>query len=257
MNRRQVARAAWPLTAILAFAAPLEARQRHVVDPPTPPSHLEVFDQVLPDLWRFISWDTAMVLGLGGEAALVAHSFDDHFKQEVATNAQFNASLQPGSKYGAFAYTLSGSYALYAVGLLSHQTHMTVAGADLVRAQIVSQLWVQAVKFTVQRERPDGSNSVSFPSGHSAAGFALASTLSRHYGWKAGVPAYAGAAYIGFSRIHDNKHYLSDVVFGAAMGVAGARTVMLSRGRYGAVIAPTPVPKGLAVMVSLRPAARH
>ena len=101
-----------------------------------------------------------------------------------------------------------------------------------MRAQILSQAYVQAIKFTVQRERPDGSNSVSFPSGHSASAFATATVLQRHYGWKVGVPAAVLAAYVATARVHDNKHYLSDVVFGAAMGIAAQRTVTLHSRRY-------------------------
>ena len=130
---------------------------------------------------------------------------------------------------------------------------MAVVGADLVRGQIVSQAWTQALKFTVLRERPDGSNQQSFPSGHAAGGFAAASVLARHYGWKAAVPAYLGASYIAASRVHDNRHYLSDVIFGSAMGIAGQRTVTLHAGRYGISFAPSAGPRRVGVMVFVRP----
>jgi len=48
---------------------------------------------------------------------------------------------------------------------------------------------VQALTFTVQRTRPDGSDNSSFPSGHSASAFATTGVLQHHYGWKVGVPA--------------------------------------------------------------------
>jgi hypothetical protein len=112
---------------------------------------------------------------------------------------------------------------------------------------------VQAIKFSVQRERPDASNSHSFPSGHSASAFATASVLQRHYGWKVGVPATLVAAYVAMSRVHDNRHYLSDVIFGSAMGIAGQRTVMLHAGRYGLSFAPSVGPGSASVMVALRP----
>ena len=128
---------------------------------------------------------------------------------------------------------------------------LAVVGADLVRAQMVTQLWVQALKFTVQRERPDGSNDVSFPSGHAAGAVAVAGVVGRHYGWKVGIPAYVGATYVAAARVHDNKHYLSDVVFGAAMGLAGARTVVLKAGRYGVQVAPAVAPGGVALGVTV------
>src|SRR6185436_13866001 len=111
-------------------------------------------------------------------------------------------------------------------------------GGDIMRAQLLSQLYVQTLKYTVRRERPDQSNNLSFPSGHSASAFATAGVLQRHYGWKVGVPATVVAAYVATARVHDNKHYLSDVIFGAAMGIASERTVTLHAGRYGVTLIP-------------------
>jgi membrane-associated phospholipid phosphatase len=53
----------------------------------------------------------------------------------------------------------------------------------------------------------------------------------RHYGWKAGLPAYALAAGIGLSRIEANRHHLSDVVAGAALGTIVGRTVTRVNGQ--------------------------
>jgi len=49
--------------------------------------------------------------------------------------------------------------------------------------------------------------------------------VERHYGWKAGLPAYGLAAAMGYSRIVRDKHYLSDVVAGAALGSLVGLTV--------------------------------
>ena len=222
----------------------------HIVEPEAAPSFGALFREVPRDLWRFVSLDTAAVLGAGGGAALIVP--DDtatHIQRDQGTDA-----FSPGSTYGAFAVMLGGSFAVYGVGRLAGHTHTAVVGADLIRGQIVSQLWVQALKFTVQRERPDGSNDRSFPSGHAAGGFAAATVLARHYGWKAAIPAYLGATYIAAARVHDNRHYLSDVTFGAAMGIAGGRTVMLKAGRYGVKVAPALTPGGVALGVTVVPA---
>lgn len=216
----------------------------HLVEPATTPSHRAVLKEVAPDLWRFLSLDTAVVLGIGSATATLASVWDKDVDAAIRTNAAFNNALEPGSKFGAFAYMLAGSYGVYLAGRAADRPHIAVVGADLFRSQITTQLWVQGIKFTARRVRPDGSNDVSFPSGHSAAGFAVAAVLTRHYGWKAAVPSVLGAAYIGAARIHDNKHYLSDVTFGAAMGFAGARTVMLSHGRYNVHLEPAIGPGG-------------
>src|SRR5436190_2211768 len=73
------------------------------------------------------------------------------------------------------------------------------AGRDLVRAQISAASFTYAIKYAVDRQRPNGDPR-SFPSGHAAASFATATVLQEHYGWKLGLPAYAMAAYVAGER---------------------------------------------------------
>jgi len=74
------------------------------------------------------------------------------------------------------------------------------------------------LKFLVARERPDGGDNNSFPSGHTSVAFQGASFIHFRYGWEKGLPAYAGATFVAFSSVHSDKHYLGDVVAGAALG---------------------------------------
>ena len=76
------------------------------------------------------------------------------------------------------------------------------------------------IKYVVGRERPDKSNKRSFPSGHTSNSFLTATVAQEIYGSTVGVPAYLMATLSGLSRIQDNKHYLSDVIFGATLGIA-------------------------------------
>ena len=223
---------------------------------PKVPSLGAVFREVPGDLWHFISWDTATVLGIGGGAAAIGHIWDDDFADELETNVSLNDAMAPGETVGAFTvHTLFG-VGLYTTGWFAKKDRLARVGGDIMRAQILSQVYVQAIKYTVQRERPDQSNSVSFPSGHSASAFATAGVLQRHYGWKVGVPATAVAAYVATSRVHDNRHYLSDVIFGAAMGIAAQRTVTLHSGSYGLTVAPTGGRSAAGIVVTVNPASR-
>ena len=141
----------------------------------------------------------------------------------------------------------------YGTGWLADKGRLAQVGGDIMRAQLLGQAYTQALKFTVGRERPDGSNSQSFPSGHSASAFATATVLQRYYGWWVGVPATVAAGYVATARVHDNKHYLSDVIFGGAVGIAAQRTVMLRSGRYGFALNAAALPGGAGVSVSVRP----
>jgi len=76
------------------------------------------------------------------------------------------------------------------------------------------------IKSTIPEERPDGSDERSFPWGHASMSFAAAATLHKRNGWEFGLPAHAVAAFVGLARVKADKHYVHDVIVGAAIGEA-------------------------------------
>jgi membrane-associated phospholipid phosphatase len=78
-----------------------------------------------------------------------------------------------------------------------------------------------ALKYSFPEERPDGGN-LSFISGHTSAAFSGATFIQRRYGWKYGIPAYLGAAFVGWSRVESGRHHTDDVLRGAALGILSA-----------------------------------
>ncbi len=74
------------------------------------------------------------------------------------------------------------------------------------------------LKVSIDKKRPDGG-SQSFPSGHTSVAFQGATFMNQRYGWKYGIPAYIGATFVGWSRVHSDKHDTSDVLCGAAIGI--------------------------------------
>lgn len=155
----------------------------------------------------------------------------------------------PGKYIGDTPAQIAFSIGTYAVGRIFDQPKTAHLGMDLVQAQILAELLVQPLKFAVGRERPDGSNHQSFASGHAAVTFATATVIERHLGWRKSILAYAIASYVATSRLHDNRHYLSDVVFGAAVGSIAGRTVVHHPADYWAVM-PIAVPGGVALQVT-------
>ncbi|WP_313504371.1 phosphatase PAP2 family protein [Kaistella carnis] len=93
--------------------------------------------------------------------------------------------------------------------------------AILVKGQLVNLGLVYMLKKSLKETRPDGT-AYSFPSGHTANVFAGATMLAIEYGehhkW---VPyaAYGVATTVGAMRMINNKHYISDVLFGAGLGI--------------------------------------
>jgi PAP2 superfamily protein len=92
----------------------------------------------------------------------------------------------------------------------------------------------QAMKNAFNRTRPQykysseifslsRANTKSFPSGHTTMAFATATTLTLEYKkWYIAVPAYAWATGVAYSRMYEGKHYPSDVLAGAVLGVGSA-----------------------------------
>ena len=77
-----------------------------------------------------------------------------------------------------------------------------------------------AIKSLSQRQRPDGSNNYSFPSGHTSNSFLAAELFNQIEGMTSSIPFYLLSINTALSRINDKKHFLSDVVFGAAIGIS-------------------------------------
>jgi hypothetical protein len=115
---------------------------------------------------------------------------------------------------------------MFTAGRLSGEGRFRAMTYDMLDASMINVVYFQSIKAIVRRERPNGSNNQSFPSGHTSNAFALATVAERHYGWRAGVPAYLLAATMGASRMKQDMHYFSDVVAGATLGYIVGRTVV-------------------------------
>jgi hypothetical protein len=229
------------------------ARERRATGRAAMPGMAEPFRQYVGDLGRFISADTFRVVGVGGSLALAAHHWDGHTMTEAREHLGSQTGLfAAGNIGGQFVLQAGVGYATMAIGKATGEAKVAWLGADLVRAQLLSQTIVQGLKYSAGRTRPDGSNDLSFPSGHTATATATASVLQRYFGWKAGVPAYAFAAYVGSARIASDKHHLSDVMMGAAIGIAAGRTVTLGLAREKFDVGITPTVGGAAVMFTRR-----
>jgi membrane-associated phospholipid phosphatase len=186
------------------------------------------FKLVAGDFKNFFSKDTARVMSYFAIAAVAAAPWD-----REGVNNGFNIPttvFQGGNIAGTFAFQFGAGFATYGLGRSFGNDKAVVVGRDIVRAQILSQVLVQGMKMTIRRERPDGSNNLSFPSGHAASAFATAGVLHKYYGWEVGVPAYAFGSYVALARMSWNKHHATDVVMGAGFGLASARTVTMSMG---------------------------
>jgi len=204
---------------------------------------------------------TWVILGIGGAAAGLAHPADASLNARLVGSKAAERFWVPGHIVGSDYVQVGTAVGLYVIGryVMPHAqgepktNKLSHLGFDLLRAQIVSEAFTEGIKVAVRRDRPTG-NCCAFPSGHAAATFATAAVLERHIGYRLAWPTLAIATYVATSRLHDNVHYLSDVVFGAALGTATGWTVVGTHGRTDYTLAPTPIRGGIMVAIVRTPA---
>lgn len=93
-------------------------------------------------------------------------------------------------------------------------------GAIMLTKSLVTQgVVVWSGKQIAGKFRPQGTSTESYPSGHTAAAFTGASFLYTRYGRAYGIPAYALAAFTGYSRVVADAHHVDDVLSGMSVGL--------------------------------------
>lgn len=140
---------------------------------------------------------------------------------------------------------LGGDVLMVALPLTALTASYTLDDAE-GRSQLLWSVGTTAVvthatKRLVGKERPDGSDNLSFPSGHTSAAFSGAAFLAKRYGWDIGVPAYLAASFVGYSRVQADKHDWWDVAAGAGLAI-GVNELLVSKqsdSDLSAFIAPT------------------
>lgn len=145
--------------------------------------------------------------------------------------------------------------AVYALNIAGVKGKNNLVDASLIygMSHLIGQvLIVSNVKKLTNIMRPDSSNRLSFPSGHTAQAFISAEFLRREYQdvspWY-GVAGYAVAVGTGFLRMYNNKHWLNDVIAGAGVGILSTRIsywlypklkqTFIGKWKGGTMIAPT------------------
>ena len=173
-----------------------------------------------------LSRDNIAPFLLGGVATGAASFLDDDARSAATGQLGWSDTFETA---GGPVYSTLFVAGMFTAGRLAHGTRFRAMTYDMLDAAIVTFAYTEVLKLAVGRERPNGQDNKSFPSGHTSNAFAMASVAQGHYGWKLGVPAYLLAGLMGASRIHEDKHWLSDVVAGAALGwVVGCTVVRVN-----------------------------
>jgi membrane-associated phospholipid phosphatase len=127
---------------------------------------------------------------------------------------------------GVFALSLAGKKGLNHW----HREAINWSAGMLIMSTIVNSL-----KYSTKILRPDGTSYNSFPSGHTATAFMNATFLHKEYGYK--EPAYSIAGYTissftGAERSLNNRHWVSDILAGAGIGILSTELAYLIVDRF-------------------------
>jgi hypothetical protein len=227
-------------------------------EPPTP-EHTGIralFRNLAEDVKKLPAKPNLYLAAIGGGLAAASHPVDSGLNVRLRSHYDTANKFFAAGKYvGNTPEQVALSLGTYAYGRITHSPKVSHLGNDLLQAQILTEMLVEPLKFATRRERPDGSDHYSFPSGHAAITFATATVIERHLGWRKSLLGYTVASYVAASRLHDNRHYLSDAVFGAAVGTIAGRTVVHHAADYWA-FAPVSVPGGGVAILATRTARR-
>lgn len=130
---------------------------------------------------------------------------------------RFDRSLDNYTQYLPAAVMLGLKFS----GMKGRSSWGRMLASDAMSVALMAGI-VNSLKYSAQVERPDGTDLRSFPSGHTATAFMTATMLNKEYGYRSpwiGVGAYTVAAATGLMRMANNKHWLSDVLTGAGVGI--------------------------------------
>lgn len=211
-----------------------------------------LFTTLPADFTHLFTPVNGIVVAAGGAGSLAIHPEDNEIASRIQAESggrrdffHPGAAVGDGLEQGAFAL------GTYIIGRAAHSPRLVAFGADLIDAQIVNGVVTQGIKAAVDRRRPTGSTH-SFPSGHTSATLATAAVVQQHYGWKVAAPFYALGGYVSISRLVDNQHFASDVIFGAAVGIISGRAASFGHGLHRVTVTAAPLRDGAAIVGSIR-----
>jgi len=220
-----------------------------------------IWPRLRDDARGIVNWNNAALLGGALGAALALRSdVDGDVRRDTARHpARWGNGTEFLENFGDPKYQIPVLAGLYAVSLKRQDPKLHSLSGSLLSAYTISGVSTVAIKAIANTKRPSdryNNGNYGFPSFHTSSAFSMAAVLDEYYGPRAGLPAYALAGLVGWSRIDQRAHDLSDVLFGAALGfvigksVAGRQLYGDSRVRLRPYIHPTEPANGLMLDVA-------
>ncbi|MCG3166799.1 MAG: hypothetical protein POELPBGB_02581 [Bacteroidia bacterium] len=207
---------------------------------------------ISPVKWKASQWISLAAIGA---TTGVLFAYDDEIKRlsqkwrTPLTNDISRYGLEPWGK-GTYSMPLMAGFYLH--GLIWNNERSRRVGLLGVKAFLLTGAFTQVMKYAFQRQRPDATDNPyifegfwgsykheAFFSGHTSTFFAVATIIACEYKDKRLIPplVYTIAGIASLSRIHDNRHWASDVFIGAVVGY-GIGKLIYSHNNWGIQISP-------------------
>ncbi|MFY0650927.1 MAG: phosphatase PAP2 family protein [Cyclobacteriaceae bacterium] len=198
-----------------------------------------------PIRWKAKDW---LKFGAFTASGIGLYQLDDNIQQWTLDNRN-DLSHDISSGFEKLGNTSSTSIALggaLIVGLITEDEKVQDVTLLALKSSLLSGLLAQTIKNIAHRARPNaglgkdswhgpkiGGKHKAWPSGHTTTAFALATTFAQIYKDKKWVPisSYSLATLAGVSRLHDNKHWATDVFAGAVLGYFSAKGILANEKR--------------------------
>lgn len=185
---------------------------------------------VWDDAQAIWNWNNAALLGGGLAASLgMRHRLDQEIREATAAHPErWGEWTQVLGGFGEAQYQVAGLFGLYLHSLHTQDVYERKFAKSLISSFTITGLSTLTVKAIANTDRPSqewNGGQFGFPSYHAASSVTIAAVVDEYYGHQWGIPAYAMAGLISWSRIDERDHDLSDVVFGATLGYVVGKAV--------------------------------
>lgn len=219
------------------------------------------FSRLGDDAAAVVNCNNAVILGssLAGAIA-IRQNLDADVRMATQRHPErWGEGTKVLGKLGEFQFQVPVLMAVYGLSLKRQDERLHEFSHSLISAYTITGLSTLVAKSIANTDRPTtqwNGGQFGFPSFHVASSFSIAAVLDEYYGSRVGLPAYTLAGLIGWSRIDERDHDLSDVFFGAALGcvigkaVAGQHLRADSRVRLLPYFHPTDATSGLLLDVA-------